>query len=129
MFRKLFGFKRIIIYVLIILVSYFGTLAYLRSDSKSIKKASFEYGSRGQIVSKIQNKLKSYGHYKGNVDGIFGYDTSLAVRDFQDKNGLRIDGIVGVKTLDAMGIDAEEIVDEDLTSTSIIEKPILEFNK
>lgn len=62
------------------------------------------YGSRGQEVSDIQTRLKQWGYYKGNVDGIFGYQTYEAVRHFQTKNGLAVDGIAGPKTLAAIGI-------------------------
>ena len=38
-------------------------------------------------------------NYTITVDGIFGLKTYAAVRDFQSKNGLVADGIVGAKTL------------------------------
>ena len=63
-----------------------------------------KYGSRGEEVRQIQTKLKRWGYYNGNVDGIFGSGTLEAVKWFQRKNGLQIDGIAGKKTLEAMGI-------------------------
>ena len=63
-----------------------------------------KYGSRGEEVRTIQTKLKRWGYYKGNVDGIYGSQTQEAVKYFQRKNGLTVDGIVGTKTLQAMGI-------------------------
>lgn len=61
-------------------------------------------GSVGGEVSEIQSRLKKWGYYNGNVDGIFGTATRNAVINFQKKNGLQADGIVGGKTLAAMGI-------------------------
>ena len=61
-------------------------------------------GSRGSEVRQIQTKLKNWGYYKGNVDGIFGSKTREAVLWFQRKNGLTPDGIAGPATLAAMGI-------------------------
>ena len=61
-------------------------------------------GDRGNTVKTIQRKLKNWGYYKGAVDGIFGSQTKQAVRYFQQKNGLKVDGIVGDKTLSALGI-------------------------
>ncbi len=52
----------------------------------------------------IQQKLKNWGYYKGSVDGIYGPKTKEAVKYFQRKNGLAVDGIVGKKTAAAMGI-------------------------
>lgn len=63
-----------------------------------------KYGSRGQEVITIQTKLKRWGYYKGNIDGIYGAQTLEAVKYFQRKNGLVVDGIAGTKTLQAMGI-------------------------
>lgn len=63
-----------------------------------------KYGSRGSEVTQIQTKLKRWGYYKGNIDGIYGSQTLAAVKLFQKKNGLTVDGIAGKKTLEAMGI-------------------------
>jgi len=61
-------------------------------------------GSTGTTVKQIQQKLKNWGYYTGSVDGIFGSGTKKAVVYFQTKNGLTADGIVGTKTLQALGI-------------------------
>lgn len=63
-----------------------------------------KYGSRGSEVTQIQTKLKRWGYYKGSVDGIYGSQTVSAVKYFQRKNGLSVDGIAGKNTLAAMGI-------------------------
>ena len=63
-----------------------------------------KYGSRGEEVRTIQTKLKRWGYYNGNIDGIYGSQTLAAVKLFQKKNGLTVDGIAGTKTLQAMGI-------------------------
>ena len=62
------------------------------------------YGSRGAEVSQIQTKLKRWGYYNGNVDGIYGSQTLAAVKYFQRSNGLTVDGIAGTRTLNAMRI-------------------------
>lgn len=67
-------------------------------------QALSKYGSRGQEVITIQTKLKRWGYYNGNIDGIYGSQTLAAVKWFQSKNGLVVDGIAGTKTLQAMGI-------------------------
>ncbi len=66
--------------------------------------ATSRYGSTGDEVKKIQTKLKQWGYYNGNIDGIFGSKTLSAVKKFQQKNGLTVDGIVGTNTLSALGI-------------------------
>ena len=75
-------------------------------ESVMIVNAIYKQGSRGSTVKTIQQKLKRWGYYKGAVDGIFGSQTKKAVRYFQQKNGLKVDGIVGPQTLKALGISA-----------------------
>ena len=72
-------------------------------ENKSVEALS-KYGSRGSEVTQIQTKLKRWGYYNGNVDGIYGTQTLNAVKYFQRKNGLTVDGIAGPATLKAMGI-------------------------
>lgn len=55
-------------------------------------------GSRGSGVKSLQSKLNSLGFNAGVADGIFGTKTRNAVMDFQRKNGLVVDGIVGKAT-------------------------------
>ncbi|WP_166970279.1 peptidoglycan-binding domain-containing protein [Brevibacterium atlanticum] len=61
-------------------------------------------GSTGQAVFGLQTSLMQgglpYRNSPWNVtaDGVFGSKTEKAVRDFQKKHGLSVDGIVGKKT-------------------------------
>lgn len=61
-------------------------------------------GSRGEEVKQIQTVLKDRELYEGNIDGIYGSQTEKAVIQFQKQMGLTPDGIVGPKTLSAMGL-------------------------
>lgn len=63
-------------------------------------------GSRGDEVRKIQTRLKDWGYYHGNVDGIYGSNTTKAVMEFQRKHGLAVDGIAGPATLEKIGISS-----------------------
>lgn len=56
-------------------------------------------GVIGTDVARLQTALKM-----PVVDGHFGPATSAAVKTFQSKNGLVVDGIAGRMTLDALGI-------------------------
>lgn len=53
----------------------------------------YKKGSRGEVVKQIQKALHLL------PDGIFGQQTENAVKNFQGKNGLKVDGIVGPATL------------------------------
>lgn len=66
--------------------------------------AALRQGDSGEEVKAVQKKLRQWGYYEGEVDGIFGSGTKKAVIKFQQKNGLTADGIVGEKTAEALGL-------------------------
>jgi len=75
----------------------------LRNQATVVPKNGIPYpghliktGSRGQDVELIQRALSV------EVDSIFGSKTEAAVKSFQKRRGLIVDGIVGVKTWSAM---------------------------
>lgn len=51
----------------------------------------------------LQVALRTHGLYQGPIDGIAGPATALAVRAFQQKAGLTVDGIAGIRTRTALG--------------------------
>ncbi len=55
-------------------------------------------GSRGSDVKTLQQRLNNLGYNAGKADGIFGSRTYNAVKAFQRKHGLAVDGIVGRNT-------------------------------
>jgi len=63
-----------------------------------------KFGSSGEEVFKIQQRLLSWGYYNGEVDGVYGSATTAAVKKFQQKNGLKVDGVAGEATLAALGL-------------------------
>ena len=64
----------------------------------------YKRGSSGARVTEIQTRLKNWGYYDGAVDGIYGSRTENAVRWFQRKNGLTVDGQAGPQTIAALGL-------------------------
>ena len=79
------------------------TVMCFKTDDQALETFS-RFGSSGNEVRQIQTKLKNWGYYSGSIDGIYGSRTVLAVKAFQRKNGLTVDGVAGSKTLAAMGI-------------------------
>ena len=79
-------------------------LASLLVPADEAEAAVVKQGATGSLVRTIQTKLKNWGYYTGSVDGIFGSKTTAAVKYFQRRNGLVVDGIVGNATAAAMGI-------------------------
>lgn len=62
------------------------------------------WGVQGSDVRTVQDKLLRWRYYDGSVDGVYGARTYRAVRRFQAKNGLKVDGVVGPSTAKALGI-------------------------
>ena len=62
-------------------------------------------GSRGASVQRLQTLLIQNGFNPGPVDGIFGPQTQAAVIAFQRSRFLVPDGIVGIQTWTALGVN------------------------
>ncbi len=82
------------------------TVTATHTQTQTAYALTLKQGSRGTQVKTMQQKLKNWGYYNGSVDGIFGAKTRSAVVYFQKKNGLSADGIVGAKTLKALGMSS-----------------------
>ena len=96
--------KSIVILLIILLFVGLSIFVISNINNGSEVEALSKYGSRGSEVTQIQTKLKRWGYYKGNIDGIYGSQTVEAVKYFQRKNNSAVDGIAGKNTLEAMGI-------------------------
>lgn len=59
--------KRVVICIFMIFLIIFGYIYYMNTQNESIEVLS-KYGSSGEEVKQIQQKLKNWGYYKGNVD-------------------------------------------------------------
>lgn len=61
-------------------------------------------GIESEEVMRVQQRLKNWGYYDGNVSGKYDLKTYLAVMDFQKVYGLPVDGITSRETLEKMGL-------------------------
>ncbi len=62
-------------------------------------------GSRGAAVVDLQHRLLNMGFNPGPIDGIFGQRTQSAVISFQRSKNLVPDGVVGIATWTALGVN------------------------
>ena len=98
--------KIVAVVLIVFTMGFIAVNPVLNPQVETASAAVYRQGSTGSTVKTIQRKLKNWGYYKGSVDGIYGSKTKEAVRYFQRKNNLSVDGIVGAKTLAALGMSS-----------------------
>ena len=65
-------------------------------------RRNLAYGSSGEPVRALQERLAQLGYYQARVSGGYYDVTRKAVRAFQAQNGLSVDGVAGKKTQEAL---------------------------
>jgi N-acetylmuramoyl-L-alanine amidase len=61
-----------------------------------------QHGAVGDDVIELQSRLQYLGFYNGKIDGVFGWRTYWALRNFQYEFGMEIDGLAGQTTKDKL---------------------------
>ncbi|WDV46020.1 spore cortex-lytic enzyme [Clostridiaceae bacterium M8S5] len=107
--------KKLLVFSLVVLTILSATLVYTYRQTtidtskihlaRAMSSRNLYWGARGNDVKEVQTKLKRWGYLKGSVDSIYGENTYRAIINFQNKNGLVADGIVGPRTYAALGIN------------------------
>ncbi|HZG60301.1 MAG TPA: spore cortex-lytic enzyme [Anoxybacillus sp.] len=74
-------------------------ICYIRAgEAEAFSNQVIQKGAVGDDVIELQARLQYIGFYNGKIDGVFGWSTYWAVRNFQYEFGLPIDGLVGEST-------------------------------
>lgn len=81
----------------------------LTAGSWEVPALALKKGDRGSEVSELQKKLQEKGYYTGEITKYYGNQTRSAVRKFQSDHNLRVDGIAGKKTLEALNLLTENV--------------------
>ena len=66
--------------------------------SEEVKPDYLAYGEKNDVVLDAQKRLKSLGYLTTVPDGNYGNDTVMAVKQFQSRNDLVVDGFLGPST-------------------------------
>ncbi|WP_031514259.1 spore cortex-lytic enzyme [Desulfofalx alkaliphila] len=82
------------------LVAAVGTFAFSKADAQP---RTLYWGISGDDVRHVQIRLSDWDYYDGPIDGVYNPQTFNAVKNFQAKNGLAVDGVVGPRTWAAIG--------------------------
>lgn len=83
----------------LILFSFTITTFFNTETISAFSNQVIQRGATGDDVVELQARLQYNGYYNGKIDGVYGWGTYWAVRNFQDQFGLKeVDGLVGAKT-------------------------------
>ena len=85
------------------------TYVSLQATPSSGSTTLLRSGSRGSAVKQLQEQLILLGYLDDRADGIFGRLTDAAVRQYQRRNGLTVDGIAGKITLGQVSAEAQRV--------------------
>ncbi|MBD8070275.1 cell wall hydrolase [Bacillus sp. PS06] len=94
-------FIKLPILVFILAFGIFGGSNFNKTEAFS--EQIIQRGATGDDVIELQSRLQYNGYYHGTIDGVYGWSTYWAVRNFQKAFGLtEVDGLVGQKTKDML---------------------------
>ena len=77
----------------------------------------------------LQNKLFKLNIYTGDIDGVFGYQTIISLKEFQNKAGLLTDGVYGPKTKESLEKGEDAFVSIEVTNVKLSEPEPIEINQ
>ncbi|WP_088075064.1 cell wall hydrolase [Litchfieldia alkalitelluris] len=85
---------------LCIIISFIiASLTILPFGAEAFSDQVIQKGATGDDVIELQARLQYNGFYDGEINGVFGWSTYWAVRNFQEEFELEVaDGLVGEKT-------------------------------
>lgn len=69
-----------------------------KEEAQAFSPQVIQHGAVGDDVIELQARLQYLGFYNGNIDGVFGWGTYWALRNFQYEFGMNIDGLAGQET-------------------------------
>ncbi|WP_141433357.1 spore cortex-lytic enzyme [Bacillus sp. 03113] len=86
--------------VFLILTIFLAAFTFCISNEKvyAFSNQVIQHGAVGDDVIELQARLQYLGFYNKKIDGVFGWSTYWALRNFQYEFGLPIDGLAGVTT-------------------------------
>ncbi len=68
----------------------------------ALATTTIKFGDSGEQVLQVQIRLQELGYFQSKATGYYGSVTEAAVKHFQQNNGLIPDGVIGVKTQEAL---------------------------
>lgn len=67
-----------------------------------ITGATIRLNNKGDVVASLQYRLQELSYDPGEINGVYTKQTMAAVKQFQKKSGLKVDGLAGAETQNAL---------------------------
>lgn len=77
-------------------------VASVTSSLKSDSSVVFKKGDKAEVILKVQSALASQGFYKGNISGLIGPKTEIAISEWQKSKGLVVTGVLDISTINSI---------------------------
>ncbi|MFB4166342.1 spore cortex-lytic enzyme [Virgibacillus sp. JSM 102003] len=101
-------YKKMFLFIIIICFFVVGLqTSHTTKPVNAFTSQVIQHGAVGDDVIELQARLQYLGFYNGNIDGVFGWGTYWALRNFQYEFGLKVDGLAGLTTRQKL-VDASE---------------------
>ncbi|WP_017728062.1 spore cortex-lytic enzyme [Halalkalibacterium ligniniphilum] len=86
------------------LIVFFAGICFLSQgmNAEAFTDQVIQKGATGDDVVELQSRLQYIGYYNGKIDGVYGWGTYWAVRNYQSEFGLDVDGLVGPEMKDML---------------------------
>ncbi|SEM85773.1 N-acetylmuramoyl-L-alanine amidase [Mesobacillus persicus] len=72
--------------------------SHFEQRAEAFSNQVVQQGAVGDDVIELQSRLQYLGFYNGKIDGVFGWGTYWALRNFQYEFGMKVDGLAGQQT-------------------------------
>lgn len=90
------------VFIILALIAAITPISEMDQSANAFSQQVIQHGAVGDDVIELQSRLQYLGFYNGKIDGVFGWGTYWALRNFQYEFGLDIDGLAGQKTKDKL---------------------------
>lgn len=91
------NYRRLFMFILMLLICVSISINF-EQRVNAFSTQVIQHGAVGDDVIELQARLKHIGFYNGKIDGVFGWSTYWALRNFQYEFGMPIDGMAGEQT-------------------------------
>lgn len=99
--------KKLIFFVILGLIVFPILFDSTDREAEAFSSQVIQHGAIGDDVIELQARLQYLGFYNKNIDGVFGWSTYWALRNFQYEFGMKVDGLAGGETKEKL-VEASE---------------------